>query len=182
MGLQEVILVNENDEAIGTMEKMEAHRRGVLHRAFSIYIFDSKGSMLLQKRSKNKYHGAGLWSNACCSHPFPQEDIEVAAERRLQQELGFNIALEKVFAFTYKAQVENNLIEHEYDHVFCGEYEGKMNLNEQEVEAVTFISMTDLETKIQQQPHNFTSWFHIVFPQILEWSKQRYQLDKQKNG
>lgn len=175
MGMQEVILVTETDEEIGTMEKMEAHRRGVLHRAFSIFIFDEWGNMLLQKRAKGKYHGGGLWSNACCSHPFPNESIEEAADRRLGEELGFNTPIKKAFTFTYRAAVENNLIEHEYDHVFFGTYSGVLNPDKGEVEAVTYLDMDDLERKIGEQPSKFTQWFCIVFPQVKEWYSRSRQ-------
>ncbi|HVG13026.1 MAG TPA: isopentenyl-diphosphate Delta-isomerase [Flavisolibacter sp.] len=172
--MQEVILVTEKDEEIGTMEKMEAHRRGVLHRAFSIFIFDERGNMLLQKRANGKYHGGGLWSNACCSHPLPHESIEQAADRRLLEELGFETPIQKAFSFTYRAPVENDLIEHEFDHVFFGTHGGKMDPNKDEVEAVTYLSMEDLETKIQEQPAKFTKWFCIVFPQVKEWFSHSY--------
>src|SRR4249919_2599143 len=114
---QEVILVNEQNEAIGTMEKMEAHRKALLHRAFSVFIFNSKGEMLLQQRALNKYHSGGLWTNACCSHPRPGELIEDAATRRLKEELGFETPLKKIFQFTYQASFDNGLTEHEFDHV-----------------------------------------------------------------
>src|SRR6187397_1234836 len=129
MNTQEVILVTETDEPIGTMDKIRAHTDGLLHRAFSIFIFDNKGRMLLQQRSSEKYHGARLWSNTCCSHPYPDENVEEAALRRLQEEMGFTTPLSKLFEFKYKAEVENNLIEHEYDHVFIGKYDGKVNIN-----------------------------------------------------
>jgi isopentenyl-diphosphate delta-isomerase len=170
----EVILVSENDEPIGTMEKMEAHRQGALHRAFSIFIFNSKGEMLLQKRAAAKYHGGGLWTNACCSHPYPTESLEVAAVRRLQEELGFNTPIREVFAFTYMASVENGLIEHEYDHVFCGEYEGTLQLNKDEVAEATYLSMPELSARLEEAPDLFTSWFRIVFPQISDWWRQQY--------
>src|SRR5688500_371749 len=111
MNIQQVILVTEKDEPVGTMEKIEAHQQGLLHRAFSVFIFDNKGRMLLQQRAPDKYHGAGLWSNTCCSHPYPGEAIGEAANRRLKEEMGFDTKLQKVFEFTYKASVENNLIE-----------------------------------------------------------------------
>jgi isopentenyl-diphosphate delta-isomerase len=179
---QDVILVTENDEPIGTMEKMEAHRQGVLHRAFSIFIFNGSGDMLVQKRAREKYHGAGLWSNACCSHPYPNETIETAAARRLQEELGFSTNLEKAFEFTYRAPVENSLTEHEYDHVFCGEYENEMDFNKQEVEDVAFINMPDLEAAIERQPGNFTTWFRIVFPQVKDWWQKKQVSEKQKHA
>ena len=129
MKINEVILVNERDEALGVMEKMEAHRKGALHRAFSVFIFDSRGRMLLQQRASEKYHGGLLWTNACCSHPYPGEEVERAAERRLNEELGFTAPIHKIFSFTYRALVENDLTEHEFDHVFAGQYEGEITAN-----------------------------------------------------
>src|SRR5215470_11031187 len=117
---QEIILVDEKDRSIGVMEKLEAHRKGLLHRAFSVFIFNSKGEMLLQQRSDEKYHSGGLWTNACCSHPAPGEDINTAAIRRLNEELGFTTSLTKIFDFIYQSSFENGLTEHEFDHVFIG--------------------------------------------------------------
>jgi isopentenyl-diphosphate delta-isomerase len=174
MKLQEVILVNEKDEPIGTMEKMEVHQKGLLHRAFSVFIFDSKGRMLLQQRAEGKYHGAHLWTNACCSHPFPGELAEEAANRRLREELGFTTTLHKIFSFTYHAPVENNLIEHEYDHVFAGEYEGEVSPDKNEVADYRYEEMEQIKKAMQLQPGKFTSWFQIVFPKIEEWWKERY--------
>ena len=108
------------------MEKMEAHKKGLLHRAFSVFIFNGKGEMLLQQRALNKYHSGGLWTNACCSHPMPGEKTEDAADRRLKEELGFETPLEKIFDFVYKAEFDNGLTEYEFDHVFAGEYEGEI--------------------------------------------------------
>src|ERR1700730_504067 len=116
--MEEVILVNDQDEPLGKIEKMEAHLRGKLHRAFSVFIFDGDGRMLLQQRALNKYHSGGLWTNACCSHPRPGENTTVAGRRRLKEEMGFDTALEPMFQFTYKAAFENGLVEHEFDHVF----------------------------------------------------------------
>src|SRR5688572_13811853 len=116
---QEVILVNEQDEVIGTMEKITAHRKAILHRAFSVFIFNSKGEMLLQQRAFNKYHSGGLWTNACCSHPAPGEHTADAAGRRLQEEMGFSASIQKIFEFTYFSEFENGLTEHEFDHVFA---------------------------------------------------------------
>jgi isopentenyl-diphosphate Delta-isomerase len=173
MKSNEVILVSEDDIAIGTMEKMEAHRRGVLHRAFSVFIFDRQGNMLLQQRSAEKYHGALLWSNTCCSHPFPAEEVEVAAARRLKEEMGFTAPLEKIFTFTYKADVENNLIEHEYDHVFAGIYEGTIELNPSEVAAYEYLPMEVVSRRLNDEPASFTAWFRIAFPLVERWWKQR---------
>lgn len=172
---QEVVLVTPQDEALGVMEKMEAHRKGLLHRAFSIFIFNSKGQMLLQQRAAQKYHGGLLWTNACCSHPYPDERVEKAAERRLKEELRFTTPLQKIFSFTYRAEVENNLIEHEYDHVFAGEYEGEINPNAEEVHAYAYYSMEEINLLLSEQPNHFTAWFTIVFPQIEDWWKKRYQ-------
>lgn len=174
MNQQQVILVTEEDEPIGTMEKMEAHRQGVLHRAFSVFIFDRKGKILLQQRSAQKYHGANLWSNTCCSHPFPGEETGAAAQRRLQEELGFTTALERIFQFTYKAEVENNLIEHEFDHVFVGEWEGKVCMNKDEVKDFCYQSLTELKMAIHEHPGKFTSWFRLAFPRIEAWWRQQY--------
>jgi isopentenyl-diphosphate Delta-isomerase len=171
---QEVILVNEKDEEVGTMEKMEAHQRGLLHRAFSVFIFDKQGRMLLQQRAQQKYHGAHLWTNACCSHPYPGEITQKAAVRRLKEELGFTAQLDEVFAFLYKADVENNLVEHEYDHVFAGEYEGVINPNEAEVANVDYRKMVDIKTDIEINSSHYTSWFKIAFPRIEKWWKEKY--------
>jgi isopentenyl-diphosphate delta-isomerase len=130
---EKIILVNEQDEVTGSMEKMEAHRKGLLHRAFSIFIFNGKGEMLLQQRAFSKYHSAGLWTNACCSHPAPGEDIKDAVSRRLQEEMGFKTPLKKIFDFIYKAEFDNGLTEFEFDHVFAGEYEGPVKINTEEV-------------------------------------------------
>lgn len=171
----EVVLVNENDEFVGTMAKMEAHQKGLLHRAFSVFIFDSRGRMLLQQRSSQKYHGANLWTNACCSHPFPDEKIDDAAERRLKEELGFVTPLQKIFSFTYHAPVENNLIEHEFDHVFTGEYENAIRPNHHEVADYTYETMEQIKKDIQSYPEKFTSWFKIAFPEIEEWWRRKYE-------
>jgi len=167
--MEKIILVNEYDEETGTIEKMEAHRRGILHRAFSIFIFNNKKEMLLQQRSMNKYHSGGLWTNACCSHPRPGELTEAAALRRLKEELGFETRLEKIFDFTYKAAFENGLIENEFDHVFAGIYDGEINFNRNEVQDVCFRSMQEIESDLQTYPHKFTAWFLIAFPMIKKW-------------
>src|SRR5687767_9845264 len=130
----QVILVNENDEQLGVMDKMEAHHKGVLHRAFSIFIFNTKGEMLLQQRAEHKYHSGGLWTNACCSHPAPGEETNDAAERRLQEEMGFSTSLVKVLDFTYRAEFDNGLVEHEFDHVYLGLYNGDIHPNPDEVQ------------------------------------------------
>lgn len=166
--VQQVILVNEADEAIGAMEKMEAHRKGVLHRAFSVFIFNNNHEMLLQQRADNKYHSAGLWTNACCSHPAPGEETKAAALRRLEEEMGFSVPLEKIFSFTYRAPFANGLIEHEYDHVFVGKYDGPVRPDPSEVKNFVFKSMGEIEKLVEERPGDFTAWFIIAFPKVLE--------------
>lgn len=172
---QEVILVSPQDEVLGVMEKMKAHQKGALHRAFSVFIFNDKGQMLLQQRAAKKYHGGLLWTNACCSHPYPHECVEAAAERRLREELRFTTPLQKIFSFTYRAEVENNLIEHEYDHVFAGEYSGEVRPDVDEVQAYAYRSMEEIDALIIRQPDSFTAWFKIAFPQVERWWKDEQE-------
>jgi isopentenyl-diphosphate Delta-isomerase len=174
MKKDQVVLVNETDEQIGVMAKIEAHKKGLLHRAFSVFIFDSKGRMLLQQRAAEKYHGAHLWTNACCSHPGPDENVKEAAQRRLDQEMGFTTELQEIFSFIYKAEVENNLVEYEFDYVFVGEYENEIKPHPAEVSAFYYENMEQLKTKIETHPLKFTAWFKIAFPQIENWWKERY--------
>lgn len=175
---QQVILVSAQDEALGAMEKMEAHRRGVLHRAFSVFVFDRAGRMLLQQRAAQKYHGALLWTNTCCSHPFPGEDTEAAALRRLEEELGFVTPVSEVFCFTYRAEVENGLTEHEYDHVFTGEYQGLIRANPAEVAGWRYAEMHEIDRQLSHSPQLFTAWFRIAFPRIGKWWMQQYGGEK----
>lgn len=172
MELQQVILVDEQDAPVGVMEKMEAHQKGVLHRAFSIFIFNDKSGMLLQQRADDKYHSAGLWANACCSHPRPGEDIVQAAHRRLKEEMGFDTELTKLFDFIYKTSFENGLTEHEFDHVFVGKYNDPVQFNAGEVKAVAYINMDDIQRSIDEEPEQFAAWFIISFPKIAEWWKK----------
>jgi isopentenyl-diphosphate delta-isomerase len=162
----EVILVNEQDEPIGTMEKMEAHRKALLHRAFSVFIFNTKGEMLLQQRSKNKYHSAGLWTNACCSHPRPDEDIRAAATRRLQEELGISTHIRKIFDFIYRATFDNGLTEFEFDHVFIGTYDGIISPDKNEVNDYCFKPLDEIQSSLASHPSKYTNWFHIAFPRV----------------
>jgi isopentenyl-diphosphate delta-isomerase len=165
----DIILVNENDVQLGTMEKMEVHQKALLHRAFSIFIFNSKGDMLLQQRAINKYHSAGLWSNACCSHPSGDQQTMEAAEKRLQAEMGFTVPLQKAFDFIYKAALENGLTEHEYDHVFMGKYDGEIYPDKDEVKDFCFVSMDEIKNSIQTHPEKYTEWFKIAFPKVEEY-------------
>lgn len=169
---QNVILVNELDEVTGTADKMEAHRSGLLHRAFSVFIFDEKGRMLLQQRAANKYHGGLLWTNACCSHPYPGEAVIEAAKRRLTEELGFTTEIKKIFHFTYNEPVENGLTEHEYDHVFVGTYNGIVVLNKEEVADYSYLKIEDINTAINEHPGKFTKWFRLAFPKVEAWWKE----------
>ena len=167
----DIILVNETDEQVGTMEKMEAHRRALLHRAFSVFIFNSKGDMLLQRRAQSKYHSAGLWTNACCSHPRPGETTLAAAQRRLNEELGFVVPLQKAFDFIYKASFDNGLTENEFDHVFIGEYDGEILPDPSEVSAVCYKSMDEIRKELEAGPHQYTAWFAIAFPLLETYKK-----------
>ncbi len=173
--MEEVILVNENDEQVGTMDKMEAHQKAVLHRAFSVFIFNTRGEMLLQQRAIEKYHSGGLWTNACCSHPRPGEETLQAAQRRLREELGFSTFLNKVFHFTYKSSFENGLTEHEFDHVFVGSFEGMINPDTTEVKDYCFKAMSDILASLKSQPQKYTSWFHIAMPKIYDWWNEKRQ-------
>ncbi len=169
--MEQVILVNEQDEEIGTMEKMEAHQKAALHRAFSVFVFNKKGEMLMQQRALSKYHSGGLWTNACCSHPRPGEQISDAAQRRLQEEMGFATPLNKVFDFTYNAPFDNGLTENEFDHVFIGTYDGTIKPEASEVKDYCYKSMRDIEDSLQSHPKKYTAWFHIAFPRVLNWWK-----------
>ncbi len=162
----EVILVNEKDEPVGTMEKMEAHRKARLHRAFSVFVFNSKGEMLLQQRAAGKYHSGQLWTNACCSHPQPGEPVERAAIRRLKEELGFSVEVNKAFEFIYKADFDNGLTENEFDHVFTGVYDGQINPDPKEVMDYQWLSLGRIREEIQVMPEKYTAWFIIAFPEL----------------
>lgn len=163
--MQKVILVGKNDKEIGTCEKLKAHKEGKLHRAFSIFIFNSKGELLLQRRAKTKYHSGGLWSNTCCSHPRPGETLENAAHRRLKEEMGFDCELKEVFSFIYKVKLDN-LFEHEYDHVFTGKFDGEPTLNPEEADDWKWINMGELKEDMQKNPNNYTFWFKICIKRL----------------
>ncbi len=162
----EVILVDEHDVQTGTMGKMEVHQKALLHRAFSIFIFNGKGEMLLQKRADKKYHSGGLWTNACCSHPKPGQETLMAAEIRLQEEMGVDTKLKKVFEFIYKAPFDNGLTEFEFDHVFIGIYDGDITPNAEEVSDYCFETVEEIKYSIQSHPQKYTEWFKIAFPKM----------------
>ncbi len=165
--VEEVILVDENDNEIGLMEKMEAHEKALLHRAFSVFVFNKKGELLLQQRALHKYHSGGLWTNTCCSHPRKGEEVIQSAHRRLMEEMGFDCELELKHKFIYKAPFTNGLTEHELDYIFTGEFETSPNPNADEVASYRWISMEDLQKEIIEQPENFTVWFRIILDQYL---------------
>jgi isopentenyl-diphosphate Delta-isomerase len=170
---QLMILVNEQDEQIGIMPKTAAHQQGVLHRAFSVFLFDDNGDMILQRRALDKYHSPGLWTNACCSHPSPNESLLDAANRRLQEELGIAVPMQKAFSFIYKADVQNGLIEHELDHVFIGTYNGELvEFNKEEVAEIKIISAENLNIDLQNNPELYTAWFKIALPKLINWLNQ----------
>jgi isopentenyl-diphosphate delta-isomerase len=160
--MEHVILVDVHDREIGTMEKMEAHRKGVLHRAFSIMVFNSKGEVLLQKRAQDKYHSGGLWTNACCSHPKPGDDIGETISRKLMSEMGIELVPTFAFKFLYRADVGNGLIEHEYDHVYAGTCNTTPSINPQEVEEWKFMPPAALREHINAFPALYTPWFRIM--------------------
>ena len=165
-GIEYVVLVNDNDMPLGTMEKMEAHERGKLHRAFSVFVFNTKGEMLLQKRADSKYHSPGLWTNTVCSHPRPGEKNEEAAHRRLMEEMGFDCDLKELFSFKYKANVGQGLTEHEYDHVFIGTSDEKPNPNPEEVSDWKYMTLEDVLADIKKNPKDYTEWFKIAVKEL----------------
>lgn len=164
-----LILVNEQDECIGTGEKQTVHVKGQLHRALSVFILNGKGEMLLQQRAAGKYHSGGLWSNACCSHPCPGETTTAAAHRRLQEELGFDTGLEPLNVLRYRADVGNGLIENEYDHLFIGWYDGPVQPHADEVQDYKYLSMADIEDWLRREPQAFTAWFHLAMKRWAEF-------------
>ncbi|KQS28505.1 isopentenyl-diphosphate Delta-isomerase [Pedobacter sp. Leaf194] len=166
--IEQVILVDRSDTAIGQMEKMEAHEKGLLHRAFSVFIFNSKRELLLQQRAAHKYHSAGLWTNTCCSHPRPGELNEAAAMRRLSEEMGMECALSYGFNFTYKATFNDGLIEHELDHVFFGISDDSPVINTEEVESYKYVDLDFLLEDVQRNPDKYTPWLKICLERVIE--------------
>ena len=172
MSEEKVILVDKNDNQIGFMPKLEAHQKGVLHRAFSIFIFNNKYELLLQKRASSKYHSGGLWTNTCCSHPREDEDILDAANRRLIEEMGIETILRKVYEFTYKAELDNDLTEHEFDHVFYGVYNEDPEINPDEADDFKWIDMDSLYEEIKKNGDIYTVWFKIAFEYFYNYLKK----------
>ncbi|WP_404982236.1 isopentenyl-diphosphate Delta-isomerase [Capnocytophaga granulosa] len=163
---EQVILVNEKDEPIGLMGKMEAHEKGLLHRAFSVFVFNSKQEVLLQQRAACKYHSPNLWTNTCCSHPRAGETNQQAGERRLQEEMGLQVPLQEVFSFIYKAPFDNGLTEHEYDHVLIGYSDAQPQINPEEVASWKWLSLEAIKEDILQVPERYTAWFKIIFEEF----------------
>ncbi len=159
---EQVVLISEKDEVLGLMDKLQAHENGLLHRAFSVFLFNEKGELLLQKRAAEKYHSPNQWTNAVCSHPRMNETYMEGAERRLREELGINAHLTPKFHFIYKADVGGNLWEHELDHVFTGSFEGEFQINPAEVSEVRYITMEELDEEMKSNPEHFTEWFKII--------------------
>lgn len=163
MAEEKVILVNEKDEQIGLMEKMEAHEKALLHRAFSVFVFNDKGELMIQQRAHSKYHSPGLWTNTCCSHQREGETNVEAGKRRLQEEMGFSTDLKETISFIYRAPFDNGLTEHEYDYILVGNYEGEPDLNPDEVADWKWVSLDWIQKDMKDHPEIYTEWFKIIF-------------------
>jgi isopentenyl-diphosphate Delta-isomerase len=172
--MTEVILVDLLDKPIGVMEKMLAHETGRLHRAFSIFVFNEREELLLHRRALTKYHSPGLWTNTCCSHPMPDEDVLSAAHRRLQEEMGMSCTLVKSFDFVYHAELDNNLIEHEFDHVYFGRSNDVPVINTDEVCDWKWMKLHDIYIDVQLNPDKYTAWFKIALPQVMQQIKLQH--------
>jgi isopentenyl-diphosphate delta-isomerase len=168
-----VILVDEKDNPIGEMEKMEAHIKAILHRAFSVFIFNDRNELMIQQRALSKYHSPGLWTNTCCSHPRKGEETIEAAHRRMLEEMGFDCEFAEAFTFLYKADVGQDLIEHEFDHVFIGHSNAIPLINHEEVHDWKYMRMEDIRKDIDRNPHQYTVWFKIAFDEVEEHLKKK---------
>ncbi len=173
MAKEKVVLVDRNDNTLGTMGKMEAHELGVLHRAFSIFVFNSKGELMIHQRALSKYHSPGLWTNTCCSHPRLDENVLENAHQRLVEEMGFDCELESAFSFIYRADVGQGLTEHEFDYVFVGRYDDQPQINKAEVEDWKYMDMNSLRDDIDHHPGNYTEWFKIAFEKVEKYLLQK---------
>ncbi|MDA9067925.1 isopentenyl-diphosphate Delta-isomerase [Flavobacteriaceae bacterium] len=167
-----VILVDNNDNQIGLMPKLEAHEKGVLHRAFSVFIFNNHGELMLQRRALTKYHSPGLWTNTCCSHQRDGESNISSGKRRLKEEMGFNTELFEKTSFIYKAKFDNGLIEHEFDHVLVGSYNHSPIINSIEVDSWKWMSLENVKKDINDHPDNYTAWFKIIFEKYYKYISQ----------
>jgi len=169
--MTDVIVVDQKDNPIGTEEKLKAHLDGKLHRAFSIFIFNSKGELMLQKRAKGKYHSGGLWTNTCCSHPKPNQDIQKEAQNRLKEEMDLECNLQEVFSLPYEAKVisqQGDLIEREFDHIFIGFLDGEPKMNPQEAEDWKWTGIDDLKKDMKESPDKYTPWLHLILDKALQ--------------
>ena len=164
-----VILVDTADRELGTMEKMEAHEKAALHRAFSVFIFNDRGELMLQQRAAHKYHSPLLWTNTCCSHQGQGESNIEAGKRRLREEMGFEVDLDEKFHFVYKAAFDNGLTEHELDHVMVGYYNSEPTINPEEVASWKWINMEVLQQDMKDHPEDYTAWFKIIFDRFVEF-------------
>lgn len=169
---ENVILVNEKDEPIGLMPKMEAHEKALLHRAFSVFVFNEKNELLLQQRAHSKYHSPGLWTNTCCSHQREGETNIEAGKRRLQEEMGFTTELKDTTSFIYKAPFDNGLTEHEYDHILVGKYEGEPNMNPEEAAGYMWKTLEEVREDMKVNPDIYTEWFKIIFEKYYQTIEQ----------
>ena len=167
-----VILVDNNDNQIGLMAKLEAHEKGVLHRAFSVFIFNNHGELMLQRRALTKYHSPGLWTNTCCSHQRDGESNISSGKRRLNEEMGFDTELFEKTSFIYKAKFDNGLIEHEFDHVLVGSYNHSPIINSIEVDCWKWMSLENIKKDINDHPDKYTAWFKIIFEKYYKYISQ----------
>ncbi|MBK7129105.1 MAG: isopentenyl-diphosphate Delta-isomerase [Crocinitomicaceae bacterium] len=167
-----VILVDKHDKVTGEMEKMEAHEKGLLHRAFSIFIFNKQNDLLLHQRAMGKYHSEGLWTNTCCSHPLPDETVEEACHRRLKEEMGFDTPLKFLTKFIYRAELDKGLTEHELDHVYVGYYDGNIFPDKLEVADWKHVSLEQINQELNSIPEQYTAWFKIIFPTVYSHIRQ----------
>jgi isopentenyl-diphosphate delta-isomerase len=167
-----VILVDENDKEVGLMPKMEAHEKALLHRAFSVFVFNKNKELMLQRRASHKYHSPGLWTNTCCSHQRQGESNIAAGKRRLMEEMGFETNLEESISFIYKAPFDKGLTEHEFDHILLGNYEDDPNLNPDEVSEWKWMSLSDINTDMLENPDIYTEWFKIIFDKFYTHIEQ----------
>ncbi|MEH6659886.1 isopentenyl-diphosphate Delta-isomerase [Leeuwenhoekiella marinoflava] len=167
-----VILVDENDQQVGLMPKIEAHEKALLHRAFSVFVFNSKKELMIQQRAFHKYHSPGLWTNTCCSHQREGESNIDAGRRRLMEEMGFTVDLEESISFIYKAPFDNGLTEHEYDHILLGDFEGEPDLNPDEVAAWKWMSLEAIQEDMNVHPEIYTEWFKIIFEKFYNHIEQ----------
>lgn len=170
--MEQVILVDENDSDIGVMEKMEAHGAGRLHRAFSLFVFNSQGKLLVHKRADAKYHSGGLWTNTCCGHQRPGETLDAAVHRRLAEEMGFDCELKEIFTTRYKADMNNGAIEHEIDHVFIGTYDGDPVPDPAEISAYAWVDQHDVIRDINKNPAHYTYWFKLLLENVTTYRNQ----------